>query len=179
MLLQAEVSVTRKFGKKECKRSARKSSSRHATSPPRGASVLHRPGNALARSPPAELENWLMVPKCPVTRDLSHDFLAVILRLEKPFGSFVETNQHLGSLLLPHRDHRFLQPPENKPWNYWLGAEEVGLSAAEVAAAWEITMNLNDVPLALNFIIFLSRVNWIGVFSGMICCSSGFGCLMV
>jgi len=117
--------------------------------------------------------------KCPVTRDLWHDFLAVILRLEKPFGSFVETNQHLGSLLLPHRDHRFLQPPENKPWNYWLGAEEVGLSAAEVAAAWEITMNLNDVPLALNFIIFLSRVNWIGVFSGMICCSSGFGCRMV
>src|ERR1700741_5626032 len=71
------------------------------------------------------------------------------------------------------------KPPENKPWNYWLGAEEVGLSAAEVAAAWEMTMNLNDVPLALNFIIFLSRVNWIGVFSGMICCSSGFGCRMV
>ena len=53
----------------------------------------------------------------------------------RAFGSFVETNQHLGSLLLRHHDQGFLQPPENKPRNYWLGAEEVGLSATEVTAA--------------------------------------------
>lgn len=43
--------------------------------------------------------------------------------------------------------------------NYWFGAEEAGLSPAEDTAAWETTRNLNDVPLALNFIIFLSSVN--------------------
>ena len=52
--------------------------------------------------------------------------------------------------------------------------DELG-AAPELAAACEVTMNSNDVPLALNFILFLSKVNWIDVFSGIMCCSSGFG----
>ena len=59
--------------------------------------------------------------------------------------------------------------------NYWLGRGLEGSEAAEDAAAWEITINLNDDPFALNFIVFLSSANSIGVFSGMMCCSSGFG----
>jgi hypothetical protein len=41
------------------------------------------------------------------------------------------------------------------------------VAAVEDAAAWETTMNSNDFPSALNFILFLSSVNWIDVFNGM------------
>jgi hypothetical protein len=49
----------------------------------------------------------------------------------------------------------------------YLGAGEAGVAAADGAAAWEMTMNSNDFPFALNFILFLSRVNWIAVFNGI------------
>jgi len=55
------------------------------------------------------------------------------------------------------------------------GAEEPGVAVAEDAAAWEMTMNSNDFPSTLNFILFLSSVNWIAVFNGMMVCSEGFG----
>jgi len=45
--------------------------------------------------------------------------------------------------------------------------EENSVAAVEDAAAWETTMNSNDFPSALNFILFLSSVNWIDVFNGM------------
>jgi hypothetical protein len=41
------------------------------------------------------------------------------------------------------------------------------VGAAAEAAAWEATMNSNDFPSTLNFILFLSSVNWIAVFNGM------------
>jgi len=48
-----------------------------------------------------------------------------------------------------------------------LGAEEAGGPAAEDTAVWPTTKNSRDFPLALNFILLLSRVNWTAVFSGM------------
>ena len=48
-------------------------------------------------------------------------------------------------------------------------------NGVEDAAAWEITINSNDSPLALNFNLFLSSVNWTAVFNGMIVLSDGFG----
>jgi hypothetical protein len=42
-----------------------------------------------------------------------------------------------------------------------------GVGALAEAAAWEVTMNSNDFPSTLNFILFLSSVNWIAVFNEM------------
>jgi len=39
------------------------------------------------------------------------------------------------------------------------GVRCYGLAAAASVAAWEMTMNWNDVPSTLNFILFLSRTN--------------------
>jgi hypothetical protein len=55
--------------------------------------------------------------------------------------------------------------------NYWrFGVGEAGV-VAEDAAAWEMIMNSNDCPSTLNFILFLSSLNSIAVFSGIMVCS--------
>jgi hypothetical protein len=50
-------------------------------------------------------------------------------------------------------------------------------AVGEDAAAWDTTINSNDFPSTLNFILFLSSLNSIAVFIGMMACSEGFGWL--
>jgi hypothetical protein len=59
--------------------------------------------------------------------------------------------------------------------DYWrFGVGEAGV-AGEDAAAWDTTIKSNDFPSTLNFILFLSSLNSIAVFIGMMACSEGFG----
>ena len=74
--------------------------------------------------------------------------------------------EHLGAQYEPTGDSGTEEPATRSP---------VDVATAEDATAWEMTMNSNDFPSNLNFILFLSSVNWIAVFNGMMVCSEGFG----